>query len=225
VKIFQTYYAPQHEPHLIEGLIPLNTSHVTKDRLEYDIFKELRSEGDFGVVSWKFGKKTCLVDWQDRVHEKLKSHDAVIINPFPAIEALVWNCWENQPNLIPMAGVDTDVMQKDVAFCSYIVAKRNWWDAYFSFVDGQLTNLHPDAFKPAGYFRAPWLNSVPFLIERWLNHCLNGSYMWEYDSNHFQRKYGDASLCGLKEKKGTEQWVVEKSRFHFPRIASLDDPD
>lgn len=225
MKIFQTHYAPQHSLHLIKGLIHLNTSHVSKERLEYDIFKELRSEGDFGVVSWKFGKKTCLVDWQDQVHEKIKIYDAVIINPFPAIEALVWNCWENQPNLIPMARVNTNLMQKDVAFCSYIFAKKNWWNAYFDFIDKQLANLHPDALKPAGYFRNSKLTSVPFLIERWLNYCLNEAYMWEYNRSHFERKYGDGSLFGLKDKKGTEEWALKKSQLDFSRIASLDDPD
>lgn len=224
MKIFQTYYAPEHEEHLVKGLHHINTQSVAKHKLEYDIFKALRNEGDFGVVSWKFSKKTALTDWQDRVHEKLKHHDAVIINPFPAIEALVWNCWENHPLLIPLAGVDTEVMQKDIAFCSYIFAKKRWWNAYFAFIDARLNTLHPAALKPAGYFRNTMLSSVPFLIERWLNYCLNDAYMWEYDKEHFQRKYGHADWFGLKEHKGTLSWLLERGRYNFPMVAALDDP-
>lgn len=226
MKIFQTYYSDDQKPHLIDGLNHINVSSIVKDKLEYDVFKHLRPEGDFGVISWKFQKKTLLTDWQDKVHEKLKTHDAVIINPFPAIESLVWNCWENHPTLLPFANVDSEAMQKHAVFCSYIFAKKAWWDEYFAFMDAQIAKIPKEVYTlSAGYFRNKDISCVPFLIERWLNYCLNGAYLWEYDKEHFRKKYGLTDFFGLKERKGTLFWILQKSRFNFNNVASLDDPE
>jgi hypothetical protein len=224
LKIYQAYYDQSQESQLSPSLIPLNTQKLQVPLLEYDIFRHLRPEGDFGMVSWKFARKTRLMDWEDKVRDKLKEYDAVIINPFPGIEAVSYNCWETHQSLKPFAGVDTDVFQRDMAFCSYIFAKRIWWDKYFAFMEERLKNTPNEAFtKSAGYGRNADLNCIPFLIERWLNYTLEGAYMWEYPVHHYILKFGNSDLYDLKQMKGKQGWHLRRTRFDLGTIAQQDD--
>ena len=61
------------------------------------------------MVSWRFRQKTQLTDWEGRVRAQLRIHDAVIVNPFPGLDAVLRNCWDNHPKLMPFAQVDTSV--------------------------------------------------------------------------------------------------------------------
>lgn len=223
MKIFQTYYADQHLPELVPGCIHIDTRGWDIPRLEFDIFQKLRHEGDFGMVSWAFTRKTLLEDWQDTVHDKLKVYDAVIINPFPAIAAASVNCWDSHPKLKKWAQVDTAIEMRDMAFCSYIMAKRPWWDKYFDFIEKRLKHLHPDALKKEGYWRNNDLNAVPFLIERWLNYVLDGAYLWEYDEPHHWLKYGHTDYLELRNIKFTHEWWNRKQLLDFLKICNSDD--
>ena len=219
MKIFQAYYDERHVKRLIPGLIPINTAAIAGDLLEYNIFKALRHEGDFGVVSWRFRQKTQLTDWEGRVRAQLRTHDAVIVNPFPGLDAVLRTCWDNHPKLMPFAQVDTSVFQPDIAFCSYIFAKRRWWDQYFAFIDDKLARLDPAAWTLGELSRDRRISHVPFLIERWLNHTLNGAWMWRYDRPHFEKKFGSADLWDLKQIKGTPEWETRRQAFNMDRIA------
>lgn len=222
MKIFQTYYDEPQRQKLIPGLIHINTAGIAGDLLEYNIFKALRHEGDFGVISWRFRHKTMLKKWEGRVREQLRTHDAVVINPYPGFDAVLYNCWENHPALIPFASVDTTVFQPDVAFCSYIFAKRRWWDKYFAFVDAQLSLLRPDALVPSERHRGRMLSAAPFLIERWLNYTLEGAWLWPYDKAHFEKKYGSADLWALKQIKGTPEWETRRHAYSMRTMALME---
>ena len=132
MKIFQAYYQDDQRQELLPNLIPLDTRTFDCRRFEFDIFTHLRPHGDFGVVSWKFKRKTNLKFWEEEVRDRLKTQDAVIINPFPGIEAMSYNCWQSHPTLIPAVNsvVDCSVFMDNMAFCSYIFAKSDYFLAY-----------------------------------------------------------------------------------------------
>lgn len=223
MKIYQAFYDDSQKREMFDTLTPLDTRGLNIPLLEYDIFRHLRHEGDFGVVSWKFLRKTWLINWEYLAREKLKEYDAVIINPFPGISAISYNCWDSHQPLKRLTKVDTEMPMHKMAFCSYILAKKPWWDKYFDFIDSQLADLHPDALNKSGYWRNSEITNVPFLIERWLNYCLDGAYVWEYPKEHFVWKFGDDRLYNLQAIKFTPEWYTERDRIDFTKIASLDD--
>jgi hypothetical protein len=222
MKIFQAYYREEQRAKCLPGLVHIDTSSIAGDLLEYDIFKALRHEGDFGVISWRFRQKTQLTKWQDRVHEQLKLHDAVIINPFPGLDAISWNCWDSHPGLMPYAQVDTTVFQRDIAFCSYIFAKRRWWDRYFTFMDERLRGLDTRALALGESSRDKKISHVPFLIERWLNYTLDGAWLWQYPREHYEKKFGSAELWELKQSKGTREWEERRRHVSMEDVALME---
>jgi len=223
VKIYQAFYADEHKREMFDTLIPLDTRGLKIPLLEYDIFRHLRDQGDFGVVSWKFCRKTWLEEWEEEAREHLKTWDAVVINPFPGVQALSYNCWDSHPKLKNWANVDTNIPMWEMAFCSYILAKKPWWDKYFDFIDNQLKNLHSDATKEVGYWRNRELSAVPFLIERWLNYTLEGAYLWRYPREHYELKFGNDELYNLQQIKYTPQWYERRKQINFLDIGKKDD--
>jgi hypothetical protein len=229
MKIFQAYYQDNQQQELLPNLIPLDTRTFDCRRFEFDIFKHLRPHGDFGVVSWKFKRKTNLKFWEEEVRDRLKTWDAVIINPFPGIEAMSYNCWQSHPTLVPAVNsvVDCDVFMDNMAFCSFIFAKKNWWDYYFDFIESRLNVLLLD--QSANYVRNSSYTMEPFVIERLLNYCTQGAYMWQYPREHYIEKFGDDSLYKLKQlKKDQAAWEkiaisYRKDPSKFWKIAALDD--
>ena len=222
--IFQTYYADDHKQHLLPNTSHLDTRGLNIPWLEYDLFKILRPEGDFGMVSWKFARKTQLADWEDRVREKLKTHDAVIINPFPAISAVSYNCWQTHPSLVRVAQdlVDVDVFQEDMAFCSYIFAKKGWWDRYFEFMEKHLQDSRLN--QSGKYSRNGSIPMAPFIIERLLNYCLEGAYLWEYDREHHMKKFGTDEYYNLRKlKTDFNAWAEKAKHYDIFKVASIDD--
>lgn len=222
MRIFQTYYREEQRAHCLAGLIHIDTSHVAGDLLEYNIFKALRHEGDFGVISWRFCEKTQLTNWEDRVREQLKVYDAVAINPFPGVDAISWNCWDSHPRLIPYAQVDTDVFQRDIAFCSYVFGKRRWWDRYFDFIEERLRRLDGRALTLHEPWRGKQVNCVPFLVERWLNYTIDGAWLWQYPREHYERKFGSATLWELKQCKGSREWDERRRAFRMGDVVRMD---
>jgi len=223
MKIFQAYYHDSHTKELIPNLIHLDTRKFNCSTLEYDIFKHLRSNGDFGVISWKFKKKTHLENWEEQTREFLKTWDAVIINPFPGVEAVSYNCWQSHPSLIPYVynEIDCLIFMEKMAFCSYIFAKKTWWDKYFDFIEFKLKSLNLN--RLAGYSRNPNLSMKPFVIERLLNYCTEGAYMWEYPKEHYVKKFGDDKLFELKQYKSMQNvWEEKVKAFDFWKIVNLD---
>ena len=223
MKIYQTYYAEHHRHELVPGLEHLDTRGWDIPLLEYSIFQKLRPQGNFGVVSWAFTRKTFLEDWQDTVHDKLLDYDAVIINPFPAIAAVSVNCWDSHPKLKKFTIVDTQAPMYRMAFCSYIIAKKCWWDKYFGFIDRMLQSIHPDALKKEGYWRNNNLNALPFLIERWLNYTLDGAWLWEYDIPHHHLKYGHDEFYKLQQDKFSPNWWEKRQNYDFIAVCKADD--
>ena len=223
MKIYQAYYADEQKQHLLPNCIPVDTRGWDIPLLEYDIFRRLRPEGDFGVVSWKFKHKTMLDEWEDTAREKLKEYDAVIINPFPAISAISYNCWDTHPVIKKYTSVDIEIPMREMAFCSYILAKQNWWDKYFQFIDSHLQKLTPEASISAGYCRNQSLTAAPFLIERWLNYTLDGAWIWEYDEAHHRKKFNHTVFHKLQNIKFTDEWNRIRNKFHFWQVCSQDD--
>ena len=220
--MFQAYYREEQRAKCLPGLIHIDTSRIAGDLLEYNIFKALRHEGDFGVVSWRFRQKTQLTKWQDRVREEVKVHDAVVINPYPGLDAISWNCWDCHPGIVPFAQVDTTVFQRDVAFCSYIFAKRRWWDRYFAFIDERLSRLDTSVFALDESHRGTKMSPVPFLIERWLNYTLHDAWLWPYPRKHYEKKFGSAALWELKQCKGSREWDARRRRFTTDEVARME---
>lgn len=223
MKIYQTYYKEEHKKELIPNLIHTDTRGWDIPLLEYDIFRKLRPEGDFGMVSWAFTRKSWLEDWEDTAREKLKEYDAVIINPFPAVSAMSYTPWDSHPKIKKWAQVDTDIPMLDMAFCSYIIAKKCWWDKYFEFMEQRLANIHKDALKVEGYWRNNNLNSLPFLIERWLNYTLDGAWIWEYDEAHHNLKFGHTDFYKMKNCKFTPEWKLLRDKHDFLDVCHKDD--
>jgi len=229
MKIFQAYYEDNQVQELLPNLIPLDTRNFNSRRFEFDIFKHLRPHGDFGVVSWKFKRKTNLKFWEEEVRELLKTWDAVIINPFPGIEAISYNCWQGHQSLIPAVNsiIDCNIFMDNMAFCSYIFAKKIWWDHYFNFIESKLNVLSLN--KSANYVRNSSYSMEPFVIERLLNYCTEGAYMWQYPKEHYIEKFGDDNLYHLKQlKKNKAEWEkiaisYRKDPNKFYKIAALDD--
>ena len=223
MKIYQAFYADEHKREMFDTCIPLDTRGLNVPLLEYDIFRHLRHEGDFGVISWKFLRKTWLEEWEEEAREHLKTWDAVVINPFPGISALSKNCWDSHPKIKKWSAVDTDLPMREIAFCSYILAKKPWWDKYFDFIDNKLKHIHPDALKKEGYWRNDNLNSVPFLIERWLNYTLDGAYVWQYPREHYELKFGDDELYNMQQIKFSPEWWKRKQEIDLLKICKKDD--
>lgn len=223
MKFFQAYYDDNHSKELLPNLIHLDTRKLGQNILEYDIFKHLRPNGDFGVVSWKFKKKTHLEHWEEQTRELLKTWDAVIINPFPGVAAVSYNCWQSHPSLIPYIWdqVDCTVFQQYMTFCSYIFAKKTWWDQYFDFIDSKIK--HMNLTRLAGYSRNPNLNMKPFVIERLLNYCLDGAYLWQYPKQHYIQKFGNDKLYNLQQAKASPLlWEQQVKEFDFWQVVNMD---
>jgi hypothetical protein len=111
----------------------------------------------------------------------------------------------------------------NMAFCSFIIAKKSWWDRYFSFIDSKLKTLHLD--QPARYSANMNLNMKPFVIERLLNYCTEGAYLWQYSKQNYIDKFGNADFYELKQlKKNKTQWQnkVKKYEFDYNRIVKLE---
>lgn len=228
MKIYQTFYEDAHKKFLIDGITSLDTRGMHIPRLEYDIFKQLRSVGDFGVISWKFKTKCVITStWMERVQDVLSHHRAVIINPFMGIEAVSHNCWDTHPSLKPIASkiVDCSVYMNDMAFCSYIFAKKDWWDNYFDFIDKKLDCLPTTLLeKSAGYVRNHDLNMYPFIIERLLNYCFEEAYLWKYDKENYITKFGDEALYNLKQLKAQPMlWKKEAVKYNIWEVARIDE--
>jgi len=223
LKIFQSYYRDDQKAHLLPNTTHLDTRKIECPRLEYDIFKHLRPEGDFGLISWKFYRKSKLDEWEDQARELLRHYDAVIINPFPAISAVSYNCWQSHPRLIKVAQdmVDTDEFQVDMAFCSYILGKKGWWDRYFEFMEKHLD--HPGLNQDAGYSRGNF-PMTPFVVERLLNYTLEGAYIWQYPEEHHLKKFGTTEFHELREiKPDFNAWAERAKTYDLVEVCRRDD--
>jgi len=227
MKIFQAYYQDEQKKELSSDLIHLDTRKFNTNTplLEYDIFQRLRAHGDFGLVSWKFKIKSNIEFPKEEVYELLKTWDAVIINPFNGVEAVSYNCWQSHLNLIPAVAdvVDCQQYMDDMAFCSFVIAKKYWWDKYFAFIDSKLKTLHLD--QPAQYSANLNLSMKPFVIERLLNYCTEGAYLWQYSKQNYIDKFGNADFYELKQlKKNKTQWQnkVKKYDYDYNRIVKLE---
>lgn len=227
MKIFQAYYRDEQQKHLLPNTIPLNTSSINKGRQEYDIFEYLRSEGDFGCISWKFKHKTQLEHWEEKVQDKLKTWDAVIINPFPAVSSVNRNCWQHYDNLkeVVTDHLDVNEFQKNIAFCSYIFAKKDWWDRYFVFMR-EFIDL-PKMSDPYNYIDNPKATKAPFVIERLVNYLTEGTYFWEHDLDYHLKKYGTDKFLQLQNARCSfSSWDKKFSEFtldHLSPYLSKDD--
>jgi len=224
LKIYQAYHQDFHKKHLLPNTEHLDVRAFPTPRREYDIFEKLRPEGDFGVISWKFTDKTWLDEWEETAREKLKTHDCVMINPFPAVSAVSHNCWQSHPSLIDTAKdlVDVDQFQEKIAFCLYILAKKDWWTRFFEFVEPMLK--HPGMQAPSGYARGADIPQVGFIVERVVNYMLDGVYIWEYPVDHHLRKYGTTEFLLLdKVKHDFDTWSQIAGRYNINHVAALDD--
>ena len=224
MKIYQAYHQDAHKEYLLPNTIPLDVRAFPTPMREYDIFKKLRSDGDFGVISWKFLGKTWLHEWEDEAREHLKHHEAVMINPFPALSAVSYNCWASHPSLIETAKdlVDVHQFQKQIAFCLYILGKKSWWDRFFNFIDPMLT--HPGFMKPSGYSRGPEIPQAGFLIERLVNYILDDVYVWQYSKQHHLDKYGTDAFIKLNAlKNNPNDWMKIARFYNLNAVARIDD--
>jgi hypothetical protein len=225
MKIFQAYYQDEQKKELSSNLIHLDTRKFNSHTplLEYDIFQRLREHGDFGLVSWKFKIKSNIEFPMDEVTELLKTWEAVIINPFSGIESVSYNCWQSHLALIPAVKdvVDCQQYMDDIAFCSFIIAKKSWWDKYFTFIDSKLKSLHLD--QSSGYFFNPNMSMRPFVIERFLNYCTEGAHLWQYSKQNYIDKFGNSEFYELKQlKKNKLQWQNKVKKYDFNRIVKLE---
>ena len=116
--------------------------------------------------------------------------------------------------------VDTDAFQVDMAFCSYILGKKDWWDRYFEFMEPHLK--HPGLNEDAGYSRGNF-SMTPFVVERLLNYCLEGAYIWQYSEDHHMKKFGTTEFHELREIKPDFEVWSSKNKYDLVDICRLDD--
>ena len=100
----------------------------------------------------------------------------------------------------------------DIAFCSFIIAKKSWWDKYFTFMDYKLKTLHLD--QPAGYSMNSNFSMKPFVIERFLNYCTEGAHLWQYSKQNYIDKFGNDKFYKLKQlKKNKKEWQDRVKKY------------
>ena len=117
--------------------------------------------------------------------------------------------------------VDTDEFQVDMAFCSYILGKKDWWDRYFEFMEKHLD--HPGLNQDAGYSRGNF-QMTPFVVERLLNYTLEGAYIWQYPEEHHLKKFGTTEFHELREiKPDFNAWAEKAKTYDLVEVCRRDD--
>lgn len=196
-KIFQIYFQQDQ----IEDIDPLltpfdNTSNLRPELREYHSFKRIIDENHVeGLDAWGvFGprwKNKLRYDAEEMTKEIESNwdHDVFIFNHARIQQALTHSVWEQgeyyhrgikqvTSHVLSKLGYDPIVLEEFmtsgvVCYCSYFVAKKQFWLDYISFLDkvfAELNDLPPEIDKiyksSANYSRDDTLNLFPFIVER-----------------------------------------------------------
>lgn len=203
MNIYQIYYDDSQLVNLEPEFIPFNNEGKAYPfNYEYAVFFELFQKNDWqksdhcGALSWKFRSKTGLSGKEliQRINEA-PEYDVYVINPFP--ELLVYSSvWEQGDDFHPQlrnlsklllqevgydpAMLDLPTAPRNLCYCNYWVANKNFWDAYIAFLtpiwkyilenDNSLVRALRQNADPL--IQAPYL---PFIFERLFSTFLSTS--------------------------------------------------
>jgi hypothetical protein len=172
MKIYQAYTDAQQRDFVCAGAIPLDAAaNCAPGTREYELFRMLYAEpavgdGDepWGLVSWKFEHKSPagFPVFRDFCRAAFANGaDCAFINPMIGNEAVYANVWEQGIHcahtgieqvayfLGQRMGIRVTAVSdvSTFAFCNYFVARRRFWDAYFSFIEQALGLLDEEAAR------------------------------------------------------------------------------
>ena len=199
-EIFQIYFKPELLTQCDPAFTPLdNVANPYPDIREWYIFEREHERlmatdlTHWGFFSWRFGAKSNLTGQQ--VYDFIDAnpgHDVYFFNPFPGLDAIFPNLWEqsaccNMPlgeitnkflQHMGYQNINVDVLVLDynyICSCSFVVASRAFWTRYLQFSQNIFKLAEVDAdFKqkmfvePSGYAQQPGLCRFSFINERLL---------------------------------------------------------
>jgi hypothetical protein len=199
-EIFQIYFTPDMLTQCDPVFTPLdNTANPCPDIREWYIFEREHQRlmatdlTHWGFFSWRFGAKSNLSGQQ--VYDFIDAnpgHDVYLFNPFPGLDAVFANLWEqsaccNMPlgevtnkflQHVGYQNVNVDALFLDYNYtcsCSFVVASRTFWTGYLQFSKQifQLARVDEDFrqkifVEPSGYAQQPGLCRFSFINERLL---------------------------------------------------------
>lgn len=196
-KLFQIYFQRDQLKDIDPLLTPFdNTSNLRPELREYHSFKRILDEGHTSDLdAWGvFGPR-----WKDKIRYDAKEifdtinsnsdHDVFLFNHARIQHALTYSVWEQgeyyhkgikevSSYVLTQLGYNPIVLDEFmtdsvVCYCSYFVAKKQFWLDYIDFLDkvyDELQKLPPEIDKvyksSANYSRDSSLNLFPFIVER-----------------------------------------------------------
>ena len=242
-----------------------NTSNERPELREYQSFikanetgatKDLDAWGFLGP-RWEAKLKYSAHEIEETIQSN-PNNDVWLFNHARVVNALSYNVWEQgemyhsglrrvAEEALKIAGYDTNALNtfmtdKDTCYCSYFVARKEFWQDYIQFLSNILDALDklPEDVKSiyessANYARDSSLNMFPFLVERLfstfivLRHDRYKVCHKAYDYNVYRNQVGDfvdvlTALNDLKTQENFNQWNAIRMFFakNNPQLFSLD---
>jgi hypothetical protein len=225
-KIFQICFEQNQIPQVDSLLTPFdNTKNERPELREFHSFNRIIDEGFAnGLDAWGvFGPR-----WSDKMrHSSQVIVDAIKDNPDADVwifnharvhDALTFNVWEQgeffhkgirevATAALKAGNYETNildvVMTDSSCYCSYFVAKKQFWLDYIVFIKDvkekleALTGREAEIYHgSANYGRDPNLNLFPFIVERLFSTFLNMNkkykiYSRKYDYSVYQNQVND----------------------------------
>jgi hypothetical protein len=172
MKIYQAYMDAQQRTFVCDGAIPFDAAaNSAPGTREYELFRQLHADPanrdggtPWGLLSWKFEHKAPI--GFHAFHEFCRrafadGADCAFINPMIGNEAVYANVWEQGIHcahtgieqiayfLEQHLGIRVAAVSDagTFAFCNYFVARRDFWDAYFDFIERALALLEAEAVR------------------------------------------------------------------------------
>ena len=169
--MFQNFYAPGQEANLDPAFTPHDgTRNARTDYREVALFLRMYHAGQHraadytGIVSPKFGEKTCVAGADFlRFVERNPGFDVYFINPYPCEAYYSFNVWEHgeichaglitvAQDLFDRAGIGCDIAtlgrnsHATLLYCNYWLGNERFWDR---FIDLNLRLLQAAEKLPA----------------------------------------------------------------------------
>ena len=227
-KIFQICFEPRQIELVESPLTPFdNTANERPELREYhSFFKALETGQTENLDAWGFlgprweAKLKYSANDIKKAIEENPDNDVWIFNHARVVNALTYNVWEQgeyfhkglrtvAEEALKISGhsvsaINAFMTEHNTGYCSYFVAKKEFWADYLFFLIGIKESLEklPDDVKSiyessANYARDPSLNMFAFVIERMfstflvLNHGKYKVYNKPYDYSVYKNQVGE----------------------------------
>ncbi len=229
IRLHQIFYREDQRPYLDPGMLPWdNCANPRPEWCEYWVMRQAHQDperffGDLtGFFSWRVKEKLGLDAHQ--ILGFLRAHptaDCYLFSPAVFQVAFYRNVWEQgeawHPGLTTLAQTLLDSLgyridlaasvdhHLSTAFCNYWVARRPFWEAYFTFMEPIFSFLESRREEPGDPFWQPRFASgsdpdhlqilpvIPYLVERLFSVFLHlhpefATAAWEYSWPELQRR-------------------------------------